>query len=128
MAMLEHRGRTTGTLRYAILEVLHHTPHEVILASGYGPRSQWFRNIQADPAVRIWTGTRQAVPAHAEILSTSHSRDQLERYRTHHRRSAATLGRVLGIPDLTANGPLPADAGERLPLVSIRIPQPLGHP
>jgi deazaflavin-dependent oxidoreductase (nitroreductase family) len=122
MAMLEHHGRKTGTARYAVLEVIRHGPHEVVLVSGYGPRSQWFRNIQANPAVRVWTAGQRAVPAHAEILSTCQSREELEQYRTRHRHSAVALGRLLNITDLTTGGPLPADTGVRLPLVRIQFP------
>jgi deazaflavin-dependent oxidoreductase (nitroreductase family) len=128
MAMLEHRGRKSGAARYAVLEVIHHGPHEVVLVSGYGQRSQWFRNVQADPAVRVWTAGLRAVPARAEILSSGDSLEQLNEYRTRHRRAATTLGRLLDIPDLTTSGPLPADTGVRLPLVRIRFPATAGQP
>ena len=45
LMMLEHRGRTTGERRYVVLEVIEREPHSIIVASGYGRSSQWYRNI-----------------------------------------------------------------------------------
>ena len=33
-------------------------PATYIVASGFGQRAQWFRNLRADPRVRVWTGSR----------------------------------------------------------------------
>jgi deazaflavin-dependent oxidoreductase (nitroreductase family) len=120
MAMLEHRGRTTGRLRHVVLEVLEHEADGLILVSGYGRESQWFRNVEAHADVRIWTGRRQAVPARAEMLSAGESRTRLERYRHEHPRAARALGRALALPDLTTAGSLAFDVGSRLPLVRVR--------
>ncbi|MDG4803790.1 nitroreductase family deazaflavin-dependent oxidoreductase [Micromonospora sp. WMMD980] len=59
LMMLEHRGRRSGLPRYVVLEVVDREPGALFLASGYGPASQWFRNVRADPAVRVWTGPDQ---------------------------------------------------------------------
>ena len=122
MAMLGHRGRRSGQLRHVVLEVLERDAGTLVVVSGYGRASQWFRNIEVDPDVRIWTGRRRGVPGRAEILSAGESHDRLERYRDRHPRAAANLGRVLAMPDLTAAGPLAPDVGVRLPLVRIRYP------
>ena len=53
--MLEHVGRKSGVPRYAVLEVVDHpTPDTYVVASGFGRKAQWFRNIQASagPCVR----------------------------------------------------------------------------
>ncbi|GAA1573778.1 nitroreductase family deazaflavin-dependent oxidoreductase [Dactylosporangium maewongense] len=120
MAMLEHRGRRSGQLRHVVLEVLERDARVLVVVSGYGRASQWFRNIEVDPGVRIWTGRRRGVPARAEILSAGESRHLLERYRDRHPRAAARLGRILTMPDLSAAGPLAPDVGVRLPMVRIR--------
>lgn len=117
--MLQHRGRRSGLPRYAVLEVLERAPGRLLLASGYGPSSQWFRNISAEPRVRVWTGHVRGEAATARVLPPEEARGRLAEYRRHHPEAAAALGRFLEIPGLAA-GPLPADIAERLPLVELR--------
>ena len=119
MMMLEHVGRNTGKPRYTVLEVLDHRPGVLMLVSGYGTRSQWLRNIRAQPAVRIWTGRIRGRPARATVLPDDEARRHLDIYRRQHRHGAAVLGRMLAIPELTTSRPLPADIGTRLPLVRV---------
>ncbi|MCZ7440414.1 nitroreductase family deazaflavin-dependent oxidoreductase [Micromonospora sp. WMMC241] len=121
LMMLEHRGRRSGLPRYVVLEVVDREQGALFLASGYGPGSQWFRNVRADPAVRVWTGPDQGVPARAVVLTGEEVRQRLARYRQRHRRAAAALGRTLGIPELTGGDPLPADVDARLPLVRLDV-------
>jgi deazaflavin-dependent oxidoreductase (nitroreductase family) len=117
--MLEHRGRTTGQRRYVVLEVVEREPESLIIVSGYGPSSQWYRNILAAPDVRIWTGARKDVLARATPVPSSETPSLLETYRSRHQRAAKALGRTLDIPELVQDGPLPADIATRLPLVRI---------
>src|SRR5579884_3474468 len=59
LLMLEHIGRRSGARRYVVLEVVDHpTPDTYVVASGFGTKAQWFRNIQADPRVRVYAGSR----------------------------------------------------------------------
>lgn len=118
--MLEHRGRRSGEPRYAALEVLGREPGALLLVSGYGPKSQWFRNVKADPEVRVWTGRLRGVPARAVVLPVDEARERLEQYRRAHSRAAAALGRTLDIEDLASPAPLPDDIAERLPLVLVQ--------
>lgn len=118
--MLEHRGRRSGQLRYAVLEVLDREPGALVLVSGYGPSSQWFRNVSANPAVRVWNGRVRAAEATAEVLPAAEARDRLAAYRRSHPKAAASLGKVLGVEDLTNPAPLPPDIADRLPLVRVR--------
>lgn len=119
LMMLEHRGRTTGQRRYVALEVLDRGPGWLIVVSGYGSSSQWYRNVTATPAVRIWTGRQKDVPARAEPIPATETAPLLASYRKRHRRAAKALGRTLDIPELTADAPIPADIGTKLPLVRI---------
>ena len=54
LLMLEHVGRKSGARRYVVLEVVGHpTPDSYLVASGFGENAQWFRNIKANPEVRV---------------------------------------------------------------------------
>jgi deazaflavin-dependent oxidoreductase (nitroreductase family) len=51
--VITQRGRKTGLLRrtpvnYAIVD------GELYCTAGYGRRSDWFRNLQANPQVQVW--------------------------------------------------------------------------
>jgi len=59
--MLEHVGRKSGCRRYVVLEVVDHAaPGSHVMISGFGTRAQWFRNIQANPQVRVLPRQPQA--------------------------------------------------------------------
>jgi hypothetical protein len=48
LLMIEHIGRKSGALRYVVLEVVDHPARNTyVIASGFGAKAQWFRNIQA---------------------------------------------------------------------------------
>ena len=89
------------------------------LVSGYGTRAQWFRNVRAHSAVRMWTGRIRGRAGQATVMSDDEARRRLETYRRRHRHGAAALGRILGIPELTSTEPLPVDIGASLPLVEV---------
>jgi deazaflavin-dependent oxidoreductase (nitroreductase family) len=119
--MLEHRGRVTGQPRYVVLEVVDREPRRLFLVSGYGQGSQWLRNILADPAVRVWTGSISAAAGRASLLPGEETQQRLAAYRERNPRAAASLARVLGIPELGRGGPIPADIAQRLPMVAVAI-------
>jgi len=121
LMMLEHRGRTTGQRRYVVLEVLDRGPGWLLLASGYGASSHWYRNVVATPEVRVWTGRLKNVPARGVPVPLTETAQLLTTYREQHRRAAKALGRTLAIPDLVSDGPIPADIGSRLPLLRIEF-------
>lgn len=63
--------------RFAVLKVVDQTsPDAWIVASGFGRKAQWFRNIQANPQVCVHTGSRPLRRAGARVL------DQAEADRT----------------------------------------------
>jgi deazaflavin-dependent oxidoreductase (nitroreductase family) len=66
LLMLEHLGRKSGARRYAVLEVVARPrPGTYVVASGFGTRAQWFRNVRANPHVRIYAGGHRPAPAPA---------------------------------------------------------------
>ncbi|MGH3562280.1 MAG: nitroreductase family deazaflavin-dependent oxidoreductase, partial [Mycobacterium sp.] len=69
LLMVEHIGRKSGTRRYVVLEVVDHpTPDTYVVASGFGPKAQWFRNIRANPRVRVYAGSHAPASAVARVL------------------------------------------------------------
>ncbi|HEU0041340.1 MAG TPA: nitroreductase family deazaflavin-dependent oxidoreductase [Jiangellaceae bacterium] len=120
LVLVEHRGRSTGLDRYVVLEVASRAPGRIVVVSGFGSDSQWFRNIQASPSVRIWFATLRGVPALAHVLPLDAARAELERYRRDHPHAAKALGRMFQLPVFESETePLPPEIGVRLPVVEI---------
>ena len=96
LVMLEHTGRTSGRRRYVVLEVVGHPAHDTYLVvSGFGGRAQWFRNLQANPKVRLYVRSRRPAPAKARVLTRSETRAALAAYAAARPRTWATLKPVL---------------------------------
>jgi deazaflavin-dependent oxidoreductase (nitroreductase family) len=67
--LLTHAGRRTGRVHETVLKVLHYDPAtcESIVASAWGSQSDWYRNLQARPALTVQTGGAWYVP-HARAV------------------------------------------------------------
>jgi len=105
MLMLEHIGRKSGARRYAVLEVVDRPgPDQYVIVSGFGEKSQWYRNVVADPHVRVSVGLRRDVPATATPMTPEAVEETLDRYARHHPRAWRTLqaamSAALDTPDL----------------------------
>ncbi len=110
--MLEHIGRTSGAPRYAVLEVVDHpTPDVYVVASGFGRKAQWFRNIEANPRVRVYVGSHAPRRATARILEKAEADRTLATYRDRHpqawERFRPVLENTLGAPITDTDSPLP---------------------
>ncbi len=62
--LLTHRGRKTGRVHQTVLEVIAYdsATRESIVLSGWGERADWYRNIEANPAMEIRIGRERYVP------------------------------------------------------------------
>jgi deazaflavin-dependent oxidoreductase (nitroreductase family) len=62
--LLTHAGRRTGHIHQTVLKVLHYDPatHESVVASAWGRQADWYRNIQAQPALEAYSGHDWYVP------------------------------------------------------------------
>lgn len=81
LLMLEHRGRTSGLTRQVCLEVVERpAPGTIRVAAGLGPRSQWFRNLEAEPRCRVTSGQLRGVAATAVRVPQAEVGPALEGY------------------------------------------------
>lgn len=95
LMMLEHTGRKSGARRRVILEIVDHPrPATYVVASGFGARAQWFRNVRADPRVRVYIGSRPPMPATARVLTGEQAGAALTAYATRHPRAWPALKTV----------------------------------
>lgn len=119
---LTHLGRKSGKERVTILEVAIFDPatRESIVASAYGPTADWYRNIQATPALRIQTGRLDYEPVQ-RFLTPDEAREAAHRFCAEHPWEARLAPRVL--PAIGAAVPSGANAAEMmsaLPMVAFR--------
>jgi deazaflavin-dependent oxidoreductase (nitroreductase family) len=110
--MLEHVGRTSGLKRYAVLEVADHpSPGRYVVASGFGTGAQWFRNVQANPAVRVYLRSRKPVSAAARLLPPEQASAVLAHYKARHPKAWA---RAKPVFEATLGAPL-----DQMPFVAL---------
>lgn len=64
MLCLTHVGRRSGRLYRTVLEVVgtDEKSGEIFVVVGFGASSDWYRNIQANPPVKIVVGRRRFTP------------------------------------------------------------------
>ncbi len=118
MTMLEHIGRTSGQPRYVVLEVVGRpAPDTIVVASGFGTKAQWFRNVAANPHVRVWLGSHRPVSGVAHVLEPSRADAVLATYRESH---PATWEQFKLVLEQTLGEPI-TDTDTPLPMVEIRL-------
>ena len=95
--LLNHTGRVSGKPRQAVLEVIRHDKAEIIyyVTSGFGEKSDWFRNIQKNPDVTIQVG-RQHMDVQATRLSQEDAEREFLDYARRHPTALKNLAGMLG--------------------------------
>ncbi|MBD5784962.1 nitroreductase family deazaflavin-dependent oxidoreductase [Cellulosimicrobium terreum] len=107
--LLEHRGRVSGELRSVVLEVSGRpAPDRIVVVAGLGPRSQWYRNVLAEPRVLVSVSTRRHERALARTLEVDDAVHLLRAYADDSPRAWSALEPVL----LEWAEPLAAARGE----------------
>lgn len=93
--MLTHTGRISGKPRQAVLEVIHYEKSIHYVASGFGEKSNWFRNIKENPEVTIHTAGI-VIPAIAKILSEDEASEVFSNYIEKHPNAIKNLAKLVG--------------------------------
>lgn len=89
LLLLTSTGRRTGLRRQTVLEVVEYRNEgpEVIVANGFGPDSDWLRNIQAKSDEEVTVGQRQHFVASHPFLTEDEASRVIERYEYRNRYS-----------------------------------------
>lgn len=98
LLMVTHRGRKTGKIRHTVLEVVRYDPaaKESLVVSGWGKSSDWYRNLQARPALEIRTGFDRYVPQQ-RFLDPDEAYEELVEYERRHPWAVRAFARLLGL-------------------------------
>lgn len=114
LLLLVHHGRRSGRKRFVALEAVAREGRDrVIIASGFGRGSQWYRNLEADPACEVSIGFHNRIPSRAELLDEPGSREILARYSAEHPAGWRRLRR--SITEITG------DDDPEIPMVRLRL-------
>lgn len=123
--LLTHTGRKSGRPRQTVIEVVRHdrASDVCVVGSGWGGKSDWFRNIQHAPHVTVTLG-RRSWGAKAAVLSEAEAAGALHDYARRHPiafRELATiiLGRRLSDEELNRD-----ELARAIPLVAFYPEQP----
>jgi deazaflavin-dependent oxidoreductase (nitroreductase family) len=94
--LLTHTGRKSGQAHSTVLEVVRYeaATHRCIVASGWGIRSQWYRNVLHDPRVRYTVGLKERA-GRAEPLPAARAERELRDYGKRHRAALRNLTRLM---------------------------------
>ena len=116
-------GRRSGKPRRAAVDVMRHdaATDTYYVLSVYGERSDWYRNLRANPSLRAQVGWRRFA-ARATILSESDAGQVFVEYARRHPRYVRAIMRVVGFKSGWSDEALRA-LGPQMRLVAIQ-PEP----
>jgi deazaflavin-dependent oxidoreductase (nitroreductase family) len=98
MVLLNHIGRKSGKTRQAVVEVAKHDKDSdaYYVASGWGAKSDWYRNLLANPGITIQVGWRK-MKVTAVSLTPEQSGEAMVEYAHNYPTAAKVLSkRLLG--------------------------------
>jgi len=94
--LLSHTGRRSGLRRQTVLEVIRYLPTipEAVVMSGFGRKSDWLQNIEANEDEEISIASMHFKASH-RFLSESEAESALRDYENRNRLMAPVVRRVL---------------------------------
>jgi len=114
MLLLRVRGRKSGIVRETPLNYFV-ADGSVWIVAGFGPRTEWYRNLLADPAVEVWLPTRHLAGTAVEVRSPSVRARILPALI----RATGLLSFLAGVNPWTATEAQVTDALDFVPLIRI---------
>ena len=87
LLLLEHIGRRSGARRFVVLEVVDRSERGYVVASGFGVRAQWYRNVRQQPRARIRIGRSGWQSVTARPIERDEAVEILQRYAERHPRA-----------------------------------------
>ncbi len=118
--LLNHIGRKSGKARQTVLEVVNYdeTADTYYIASGFGKRSDWYRNILAHPQIDIQVGWRK-MSVTAVPLTPEESGQAMVDYARRYPTAAKNLGKLIGY-DVSTEEEYRTVGRESIPFIALR--------
>jgi deazaflavin-dependent oxidoreductase (nitroreductase family) len=120
--MLTHRGRKSGLPRRTVVEVVRHDrdADTYVIASGWGEKANWLRNVLHDPHVEVYVGQRVCA-ALAERLGEDEAARVLRDYARRHPIAFRVIARLMSGQDLRGSDEDCLALARSVPLVALRM-------
>ncbi|MBT3390531.1 MAG: nitroreductase family deazaflavin-dependent oxidoreductase [Chloroflexi bacterium] len=117
--VIENVGRKSGLIRQAPVNyAIASEGNAVYCLSGFGAKSQWYRNIQHNPQVNVWIGVQR-------IPGMAHSLENFENHLDIYRRVLINSGFAAplfeGLNPKTAPKEIIRSMAQRSPLIRIEL-------
>lgn len=95
--LINHIGRVTGVSRQVVVEIVDRDPRRgtYTVPSGFGGRSDWYRNVMRKPEVTIQVG-RRTLPVTAAPLPVDEAEEIMVGYARRHPFAARRLAPFMG--------------------------------
>jgi deazaflavin-dependent oxidoreductase (nitroreductase family) len=95
--LINHIGRTSDRVRQVVVEVAarDRASGVVTVVSGFGPGSDWYRNLLAHPNASIQLGTR-VISVRTVPVPPGQAAEVMVDYARRHPRAARSLSRFMG--------------------------------
>ncbi|MBQ0886004.1 nitroreductase family deazaflavin-dependent oxidoreductase [Streptomyces sp. RM72] len=123
--LLHHTGRVSGLDRRVVLEVVAFEPdtRAWTVASGFGPRADWYRNLREEPKTVLQFGNRHHAVT-ARFLAPEEGAAIMAEYGARHPRTARRLCAFMRLPSDGSAAALHR-AGRAIPFVRLESQSPL---
>lgn len=119
--LLTHTGRVSGSTYKSVIEVVDHDVESgtYTIASGWGEKADWYRNILKTPDVTIKVG-RQQSKARAVPLSVSEGQEKLIAYAQKHPAAFRELSYLMLGERLDADPKEILKMAQKIPLIALQ--------
>jgi len=117
--LLIHTGRKSGLPRQTVIEVVQHdkTTDTYYVVSGWGEKSDWYRNIHKNPSVVIQTGKR-TFRSTTEFIPVDKAIEIVQAYARDHPTAFNELSRMFLGERVEPGGDAPKQLAEKMPMVA----------
>lgn len=118
--LLNHIGRKSGKARQTVLEVVNYdeAADTYYIASGFGKRSDWYRNILAHSKIDIQVGWRK-MSVTAVPLTPEESGQAMVDYARRYPTAAKNLGKLIGY-DVSTEEEYRTVGRESIPFIALK--------
>jgi deazaflavin-dependent oxidoreductase (nitroreductase family) len=117
--MLTHTGRKSGLPRHTVIEVVSHDKKSdtYYVVSGWGEKSDWYRNIQKTPQVTVQSGGRKFQTT-SEFIPVEKAIDIVNTYASEHPIAFNELSVVFFGERMKTVSDAPRRIAEKMPMVA----------
>lgn len=119
--LLTHLGRNSGKGRKTVLEVVKYEKEKTtfVVAAGFGPQSDWYKNIRENPHVTVQSGKHHWKMI-ARFLTSEEAGEELLKYARRYPLAWHELVRFMGY-QLSPKVEDIRDMGKILPMVEFHL-------